>query len=84
MPKNVKNLDKDIKCDKKCFVHENFHLNLKEERECKCGKMFPNEVDQPNKFTFILPVQGERGLLAICDKIMTLQEKKDVSSNLSN
>jgi hypothetical protein len=38
--------------------------------------MFPNDLDQPNNFTFIVPVQGERGLLAIYGKIMGAEVQK--------
>jgi hypothetical protein len=51
-------------------------LKLKQERVCECGKMFPNDLDQPNNFTFIVPVQGERGLLAIYGKIMGAEVQK--------
>lgn len=53
-------------------------MKLKQERVCECGKMFPNDLDQPNNFTFIVPVQGERGMLAICGKIMGPEVKKEM------
>ena len=50
---------------------------------CECGKMFPNDLDQPNNFTFIVPVQGERGLLAICSKIMGPEVKREMPPRYS-
>lgn len=58
-------------------------MKLKQERVCECGKMFPNDLDQPNNFTFIVPVQGDRGLLAIFSKIMGAEVKREMPPRYS-
>jgi hypothetical protein len=43
--------------------------------------MFPYDLAQSNNFSFIVPVQGERGLLAICDKVMGPEDLKEMPAH---
>jgi len=56
-------------------------MNLKYTRRCDCGKLFPSDIDDANNFSFIVPVQGERGYLQMCENMMG--PKKEVNTRSS-
>lgn len=54
----------DGKCGQDCFIHEHFYIKVKTERQCKCGKRFPEEQLTPNNFSILMQMGGENGFLA--------------------